>query len=269
MAFGFSLGEMTMRTSLGQWPDSGTFFAKSSSMSILSVVVGEMTAVRKAWGLPPSTGPDDRPIWESLIVKAPAAEVRAALKGEERVYLQSIHTPGEVMIGGEPKACFRVVERIGSAAIPLPLAWAAHAPLIAIEDSRLLLLADNPVEPVPDIDFYSTANYRPVPQTRADVSRAIVDMLESCVDFPRLVDRLYDDGARIFIETGLHNNCSNWIDTTLGDRPHLAVPLDIKGVASDLVWARSIAQLFSHRVRFDLGALVAEGWDEHAVRAAE
>ena len=72
------------------------------------------------------------------------------------------------------------------------------------------------------------------------------------VDFTRLVNQVYDDGARIFIEVGPQKTCSRWIEKILQDKPHAVIPIN-KKYQQDLHGVlKVIAMLLSHRVELDL-----------------
>jgi acyl transferase domain-containing protein len=85
------------------------------------------------------------------------------------------------------------------------------------------------------------------------------------VDFPRLVDTLYDKGARVFIEMGPGRSLCSWVDKILdftadssiddADKARVAVPVNAKGTSDELTYLRAIAKLTSHGVKLDLQTL--------------
>jgi 3-hydroxymyristoyl/3-hydroxydecanoyl-(acyl carrier protein) dehydratase len=78
------------------------------------------------------------------------------------------------------------------------------------------------------------------------------------VDFTRLVDRVYEDGARIFVEVGPQRTCTRWIDKILGDRPHAAMAIDRKNAPDALSILGVLAGLVSHQMPVDLSLLYQE-----------
>lgn len=193
--------------------------------------------------------------WACHVVKAPAADVRAHIARVPNVHIMAINAPDEVAISGAPEACNTLVARIGAPALPIDINVAIHAPPARLEGAALLELCDNPVEPVAGIDFYSASTLTPVAQTRAAVAAATANMLQQPIDFPALVDACYASGARVFVESGVRNNCTNWIGACLGTRPHVAVAMDLKGMSSDVAWMRAVAVLFANRVPLDFSHL--------------
>jgi len=87
------------------------------------------------------------------------------------------------------------------------------------------------------------------------VAHSIAKAFCDTVDFPRLVNRVYDDGGRIFIGVGPRQTCCQWISEGLKGRPHVTVPLDIKGSKDKPAMVRAMAQLVSHGVKMDISCL--------------
>ena len=75
------------------------------------------------------------------------------------------------------------------------------------------------------------------------------------VNFPRLVNKVYDDGARIFVELGPDATCSHWIDAILQEKKHLAIPIDIKDKSNVDNLYNLLAALLSHGVPVNLSLL--------------
>ncbi|PLZ78062.1 hypothetical protein CBP16_19630, partial [Fischerella thermalis WC217] len=82
--------------------------------------------------------------------------------------------------------------------------------------------------------------------------------LSQQLDFPRLVNRVYDDGARIFIETGAGNICSRWIDKILAHKDHITVPLNRRGLDDHSGLIKALAKLVSHQVSIDISPLYTQ-----------
>ena len=83
-------------------------------------------------------------------------------------------------------------------------------------------------------------------------------MLTHPIDFPRLVDLAYQDGARVFIELGAGSNCSKWVEACLKDRPHAAMSINYSNLDDHSAILRLLARLISHQVPLDLSVLKEE-----------
>ena len=104
----------------------------------------------------------------------------------------------------------------------------------------------------PGIKFYSSSCYKPIPIRSKAVGHSTAKAFCETVDFPRLVNQAYDDGARLFIEMGSRKFCCNLIEKILEDRDYLAVPMNVKGTKDQTNVVRVLAQLVSHRVPVEL-----------------
>ncbi len=125
------------------------------------------------------------------------------------------------------------------------------------EYDELAKINTSPVEKVENTVFYSAAEYKPIPLDSNSIGNNIAQTLCQELDFPRLVNSVYNDGAKIFIEVGVGGNCSRWISKTLQDKEHVAVSLNRRGIDEHISIIRVLAKLLSHRVEMDLSPLYA------------
>jgi len=255
-AIGYSMGETSMMASLMVWKDPGQLSGKLKETEVFSKALhGELTAVRKDWGLPDLKEGDEKFIWESYTLLADRDVVQEAVKNEERVYLTLINTDNEVVIAGDPASCVRVAEKIGCRYFPLRLDLAIHSKPAWSEYDNIVNLFTLPTEEASGIKFYSSSCYMPLPMRSKAVANSIARAFCDPVDFPRLVRKVHDDGGRIFIEAGPRQICSQWINEILKDQEFAAVPFNIKGTKDQVSMVRALAQLVSHRVNVDIKPL--------------
>jgi PfaB family protein len=255
-AFGYSQGETGMMTSLGVWTDPLELTEKhTTSPTFRDRLHGELKAVRDYWGLDETGISPHEKIWGAYTLQAAPAIVSEEIQKEERVYLTMVNTQDEVVIAGDPESCSRVIKRLRCKHYPLGLRLALHADPARLEYDRLVDLYTLPVNEKPQIRFYSTSCYKSIPIRSKAIAHSIANAFCHTVDFPRLVNQVYQDGARIFIEIGSRKYCSNLIDKILEEKPHLAIPTNVKGVKDQASLVRIVAQLVSHRVPVDLSPL--------------
>ncbi len=251
-ALGYSFGEAIMLAALGVWPVQTMLTSRlDTSPTFRSRLQGPMQAVRESWGV--AEGVPLR--WRSYCVRATPAEAYAALRGESRAYLCMINSPDQAVIAGDEDACGRVIERLGSAVVPMPIAVTMHCPPALSEQNELVRIHDLETAAVSSPALYSSANYEPVPADRAALASAIAAGYTRTLDFPRLIHRVYSGGARVFLELGGRRNCSTWIEKILRSRPHTAIPCDAEGQSGDAAVLRAVARLFIHRVPLNLESL--------------
>jgi PfaB family protein len=255
--FGYSLGEITMMYAQGVWQD---FYQGSQALHTSPLfhtrISGSMEAIRDYWGISQS---DSQPeLWRNYILIASVEEVSQCLQQEKQVYLTQINAAKEVIIGGDPQACQRVIAALGCDAIRAPFNYAIHCPVINSEYNTLANLNCWPVHPKPDIQFYSASTYAPIVQESESISHNIARTLNQQIDFPRLVQCLHDDGNKLFIEVGAGGMCSRWISEALKQREHMTVSFHRRGIDEHTSILKALAKLLSHRVALDLSPLYGQ-----------
>ena len=256
--FGYSLGENSMMFATGLWSQAdGMRTSLEASPIFHQRVSGRQNAIREFWGLPTvqKDDPQADPIWANYVLMARVEKVQAALQDEEHVYLTHINTPRQVVIGGEPQACQRVVKTLNCMHLQAPYHHAIHCAPIASERDDFTRMHDWPVEYEPDIPVYSAADYAPLKYDSQSIAESFAKMLTHPIDFPRLVNLAYQDGARVFIELGAGSNCSKWIEGILKGKPFASVSINQNNVADHAAVLKMLARLVSQRIPLDLTAL--------------
>jgi PfaB family protein len=254
--FGYSLGETSMMVAQGVWSN---FYEVSSTFNSSALfgdrLSGPKNAVREYWGLPQTSTTSDNNFWGNYVLMASPAEVRECLKNENRVYLTQINTSEEVLIAGETAACERVIKTLGCNAFPAPFDHVIHCQAMQSESQELEKLYTLPAKTIPGITFYSAAEYQPTALNSQEIAHNIAKGLCHQLDFPRLVNRVYADGAKVFIEAGAGGICSRWIDKNLSNQEHITVSLNRRGIDDHTSLVKALAKLLSHRVNLNLSSL--------------
>ncbi len=260
-SFGYSLGEFSMMYALQAWIQADTIAERLHESALFKTrLTGPKETVREFWGLPMATASDPSDVddfWGTYVLFSPAAPVQAALTGEPRVYLTHINTPTEVVIAGDNPACLRVIQTLNCDYFPVPAKHVLHCEAMQSEFSELVDWFTLPVQPIPDVSLYTAATYSRSQIESNAVARSIAQALCQPLDFPRLIDQVYQDGARIFIELGPGGSCSRWIRETLKQTDHTTVTFNTRGVDDHTAMLRAIAKLVGHRVSLDLACLYA------------
>lgn len=257
MAFGYSLGESSMLFAADVWAHGDEMNARLNQSPLFhSRLSGPQNAVRAAWGLPTqSQDYRDDEFWANYLLMADPAEVRRYLAQEPHVYLTHINTPRQVVIGGEKAACQRVIAALKCTHLQAPFNYALHCEAIRSEYPLLAELHRWPVYQSPRFMLYSAADYQPLPIEQEQIAAGIGRMLCTSLDFPRLIERVYQDDARLFVEIGAGSNCSKWVADTLKGRPHFTASIDRQGSDDYSAILRLLARLASQRVPLNLASL--------------
>ncbi|MFK5895244.1 MAG: beta-ketoacyl synthase N-terminal-like domain-containing protein, partial [Pseudomonadota bacterium] len=254
-AFGHSMGELSMLFSSGAW--SNTDYMSNtlhSSATFHNRLVGDMDVVRKAWDLPPAKE-GEKPIWGTYTLRTSPEKAQAVIAEEDRVFLIIINAPNEIVIAGDDEACRRVVKKLKWKLFPVPIKDVVHNELVKAEFDALKNLHTMPTTEIEGLDFYTAANYQKTEIKDDVIGHNIATFYTHMVDFPKLVNQVYDDGARIFIELGPQSSCSKWIGESLKGKQHLAVGINRKGVDDYTSLLRLAAKLTSHGVDMQLDKL--------------
>ncbi len=266
-AFGYSLGETSMLCAQGVWTNFNQgSHALNSSPLFETRLSGPRNAVREHWGLPQSNQEDEE-IWSTYVLITSAHEVADYLKNEEHVYLTQINTPKEVVIAGKPEACQRVIKTSKCDAFRAPSNHAIHCEAMRSEYGELVKLNALPIQKIPEATIYSSAEYEPLSLDSDSVSHHLAKGLCQPLDFPRLVNRIHEDGNKIFIEVGAGSICSRWIDEILGQKEHITISLNRRGTDDFTSIVKALTKLLSHRVPVDLSPLYQPQQEHHQRRS--
>jgi PfaB family protein len=255
-AFGYSLGETSMMLAQGIWTSfKSTSDYLNSSPLFKTQLSGPKNAVRHHWGLPLIHGGKSEEFWSNYILICSHSEVQEVLKNESRVYMPLINTPEEVVIAGETQACQRVIETLRCDAFSTSINHVIHCEPMQSEYDELVKVNTLPTQANSATIFYSAAEYSPINIDSHLIGKNIAKSLCQQLDFPRLVNHVYNDNIKIFIEVGVGSNCSRWISEILKDKEHLTVSLNRRGVDDHTSIIKALAKLFSHRIELDLSPL--------------
>jgi acyl transferase domain-containing protein/phosphopantetheinyl transferase len=107
----------------------------------------------------------------------------------------------------------------------------------------------------PRIPLWSSATASAYPAEPAAVRQMFVDQWTLPVEFRRTVERLHDEGARIFIEVGPRGNLTAFIDDILRGKPSLAVPSDVPRRRGTTSLNHLMGLLSAHGVSVNFAAL--------------
>lgn len=257
-AAGYSMGEVSMYAALGCWKEPGVMSDRlARSETFNHRLTGDLLTLRQHWDVPLGADNSEK-LWETYTLKATPEQIAEACEEEDRVYCTIINTPDSLVIGGYPEACERVMKKLGVRGMSLDIQNAIHSPPAFMEYKSMEELYTMEVNDRLHTKIYSSSCYLPVPQRTKAIANSIAKCLCDPVDFPRLINTMYDKGARIFIEMGPGRSLCSWVDKILkheGERPHVSVPVNAKGTSDELTMLRAIAKLVSHGVSVNMHSL--------------
>lgn len=249
---GYSLGETAGLFATRTWTARDEMLRRINESSLfVSDLAGPCDAARRFWNLPK----DEKADWVLGVIDRPAENVRLALKGAERAALLIVNAPFECVVGGYRKAVNSLVDGLGCVFLPLQGVSTVHFPAAKLVEKKYRDLHLFPTTPAPGIKFYSGAWKKSYEVTRESAADSIVAQAVHSLDFPSLVHRAYEDGARVFVELGPQASCARMIDKILGTQPHVAKSACVKNQDGPGAVLRLLGRLIAERAPVDLAAL--------------
>ena len=166
-------------------------------------------------------------------VSASPEALRFALADVDGVTLANLNAPEQTVIAGSDAAIAGALERLAAAGFSakrIPVACAFHSPIVAAgSESFGRALADIDVR-APELDVYANATADRYPHDPEAVRDLLAGQIALPVRFAKEIERMYEDGARVFVEAGPGGVLTDLVGRILKGRPHLAVRCDCPSV---------------------------------------
>jgi acyl transferase domain-containing protein/NADP-dependent 3-hydroxy acid dehydrogenase YdfG len=165
-----------------------------------------------------------------LAVSAPISEVREAIAGlDAAVVIANDNGPRQVVLSGSVEAIDAAASELGRRSVGcvrLDVATAFHSPIVAGAAGQLASHLDTITLAPARIPVYANTTAEPYPDDPAQVAAQLAAQLAQPVRFAEMLERMYADGARTFVEVGPGGVLSGLVRQVLAGRPHAAVALD-------------------------------------------
>jgi acyl transferase domain-containing protein/NAD(P)H-dependent flavin oxidoreductase YrpB (nitropropane dioxygenase family)/NAD(P)-dependent dehydrogenase (short-subunit alcohol dehydrogenase family) len=193
-------------------------------------------------------------------VRLDVDSLRPLLAGFPSVVMANQNSPVQTVISGPTADVHAACELLKQHAVGYKLIdtdCAFHSPLMAAAERRYAsTLASEEVHPL-RWPVYSNITAEPHPDDAVAIRDSLARHIVSPVRFVSEVERLYADGARVFVEIGPKRVLTGLVNRILKDQTHTALALDPeeRGLAGLL---EVVAQLAVRSSRFDASALFAE-----------
>ncbi|MBI2435192.1 MAG: acyltransferase domain-containing protein, partial [Candidatus Hydrogenedentes bacterium] len=253
---GYSLGETAGLFALGAWKDRDAMLQRIHASRLFTHdLAGDCDAARRRWRLPKQEAVD----WVLGVIDRPMKVARAALKNRKKVYPLIANTLHESVIGGNRHAVEKLITALQCQFIPLSGVTTVHCEIVKEVEQEYRDIHLFETTPPPGIRFYSGAWGRAYDVTRESAADSILAQAIDGVDFPKVIEAAYADGARIFVELGPGNSCTRMIGRILGDRSHVARAFCFPGQPAFSILLRGLAQLIAEGVAVDLDVLYERG----------
>ncbi len=193
-----------------------------------------------------------------LAVRAPIDAVRAAVEGHPAVVVANHNGPRQVVLSGPVEAIDAAQAALSEAGMSgrrLPVATAFHSPVVAEARAPFAEFLGDIAFAAPARPVYANVTAAPHAADGDAVKARLAEQLVSPVRFVEMIEAMYADGVRTFVEVGPGAVLTGLIGRILGDRPHRAVPLDRKGRGGVESFLRAVGELAVAGLGLDVGAL--------------
>ncbi|MBL0888510.1 type I polyketide synthase, partial [Myceligenerans indicum] len=229
---GHSFGELTALWAAGSIGDEDYFplaAARGSAMARAAQDSGDPGSMAAVLS--------DRVTTERLVADIPGLRIC------------NFNSPTQHVVGGPSDAIDALVGRADAesvSVVPLPVAAAFHTPIVAGARDRFRdAVADRPVGAPTRGTVYTNTSGAKYGDDVAANAATLVDQLAEPVDFVGVVEQMYRDGIRVFVECGPGHVLGRLVRSILGDDTDaLVVALDAGNPeTADHALSEGIAQL--------------------------
>ena len=195
-------------------------------------------------------------------VRATIDEVRSIVEGSGAdVVIANHNGRRQVVVSGPTDAVERIegdLARAGLAAQRLAVATAFHSPVVSGAGGAFAELLADVSFATPQIAVYSNETAQRYPDDPGAIRTQLAHQLARPVRFVEMIEEMYANGARTFVEVGPSSVLTGLVGDILEGREHRAIPLDKKQKAGLGPFFDGIGQLAAAGVPMDLGALWRE-----------
>jgi acyl transferase domain-containing protein/phosphopantetheinyl transferase len=165
----------------------------------------------------------------AAVDQATLSSILEEVEGE--IHIAMDNCPHQAVVVGSRGTAEQVVERLQSRGVIyeiLPFDRPYHTPLFEVYSDRSSreFFAQLPIE-APKTPIYSCTTVAPYPSDLEEIREVFVSHWVRPVRFRETIERMYADGARVFVEVGPRGNLTAFVDDILRGKPHFAVPSNV------------------------------------------
>jgi malonyl CoA-acyl carrier protein transacylase len=186
--------------------------------------------------------------------------------GDPHVVVAMDNCPRQTVVVGPPEPMATVEAELQRRRVlfeRLPFHQPYHTPLFEPMIQPVRELFRNCRFQAPRRPVYGCTTARPFPADPEAIRELAIAHWVEPVRFSELIRNLYDDGVRLFVETGPRGNLSAFVEDVLRGLPFVAMPADVPRRSGLTQLNLLLGALASHHVPLDLGPLY-----EHRRRGA-
>jgi acyl transferase domain-containing protein/NADP-dependent 3-hydroxy acid dehydrogenase YdfG/acyl carrier protein len=168
-----------------------------------------------------------------LAIAHPVDALRGLIEnGNGEVVVANHNSPRQAVVSGPATAVDAFEVRLreqGITSRPIPVSTAFHSPLVAGSSGPFLDFLRSASFAGPRVPVYSNAEAAPYPDEPESIRARLAEQIARPVRFVEMVEALYREGCRTFVEVGPGSVLTPLVGECLEGRAHTAVSLDRKG----------------------------------------
>ncbi len=271
-------GDSVMGCSMGEtsamWYSQGVWDAHLADEKFLEAplfkewVGGDMKLLAKHWNM---SEKEARNNWLSSLIRLPQGMIgyktlaewyEGELSDEKRVFLTFVHTDTEIIISGHQDDLNGILDRYGIRAVSMKINNVVHHDFCNEVMDQLLVMHDLPVTEDRAKTYYSGLTGKPLDLDQKELSQNAADVCCNKIDWPFLLNSVYGDDHKIFIELGPNATCTRWTDEILAGKEYVAIPSDRKGRTALRSLTGMVSALLAHGVDVDLSYFYTKAQDK-------
>ncbi|MBT8339779.1 MAG: hypothetical protein KJP07_07175 [Desulfatitalea sp.] len=201
---------------------------------------------------------DDTLKWANYLCKGNETSIKSLtglISKEECVFVAINASPKNIFISGRQADCERLIKKTNCLGFPINRGMFAHTPpAMDFYDRIVQENLNHPlkINKIINRSYYKTYARSTFDFTRNDLAKWVADCICRPMDFVSIVEKSYDDGARIFIGMDTTNTCSSWLNDILDEKEVLILPIMQSGMNLKTSVRSLIAKLISHGVNLEL-----------------
>ena len=191
-------------------------------------------------------------------VEASADDIASTIESVAGVCIANLNAPKQTIISGTKSGiaeAIKCLEAQGISARPIPVACAFHSSLVAPAQQRLAEVLSRTDFAVPAVDVFSNTTSALYPRDPLAIRELLAEHLVRPVRFADEIEAMYKAGARLFVEVGPRNVLTGLASQTIGERPHVAIAVDMPRRHGLTQLQHALGQLAAHGVPLQLGRL--------------
>ena len=174
------------------------------------------------------------------------------------VVVANHNSPTQVVLSGGTDAIAQIEAALGAYGFTckrLPVATAFHSPIVSGASDAFAAFLSGIAFGSPTVPVYANETAAPYPTEPAAMRAQLGRQLANPVRFVEMIEAMYAQGARTFVEVGPAATLTGLVGQILKGREHRAIRLDKKNPDSLAAFLDGIAQLAAAGAGMNLGAL--------------